>query len=63
MALTRDFTSTIKARADKDPKFRIGLLIEAAECFLNGDVDTGKTLLRRLRERNHRLSGAGEAAG
>jgi DNA-binding phage protein len=46
MALTRDFTSTIKARADKDPKFRIGLLTEAAECFLNGDVDTGKTLLR-----------------
>ena len=46
MALTRDFIATIKQRADKDPKFRVGLLTEAAECFLNGDVDTGKTLLR-----------------
>ncbi len=46
MALTRDFIETIKARAEKDPEFRIGLLTEAAECFLNGDLDTGKTLIR-----------------
>ena len=46
MALTRDFIETIKTRAEKDPEFRIGLLTEAAECFLNGDVDTGKTLIR-----------------
>ena len=46
MALTRDFVETIKARAEKDPEFRIGLLTEAAECFLNGDMDTGKTLIR-----------------
>ena len=46
MALTRDFIATIKERAEKDSKFRIGLLTEAAECFLNGDVDAGKTLLR-----------------
>ena len=46
MALTRNFVETIKARAEKDPEFRIGLLTEAAECFLNGDMDTGKTLIR-----------------
>jgi hypothetical protein len=46
MALTRNFIETIKKRAEKDPEFRIGLLTEAAECFLNGEVDTGKTLLR-----------------
>ena len=44
MALTRSFVETIKERAEKDPKFRIGLLTEAAECFLNGDLETGKTL-------------------
>jgi DNA-binding phage protein len=46
MALTRQFTETIKQRAEKDPEFRIGLLTEAAECFLNGEMATGKTLLR-----------------
>jgi hypothetical protein len=46
MALTRSFAETVKERAARDREFRIGLLTEAAECFLNGDVATGKTLLR-----------------
>ena len=46
MALTRSFVETVKERAARDPEFRVGLLTEAAECFLNGDVATGKTLLR-----------------
>ena len=46
MALTRHFIETIKDRAETDPEFRIGLLTEAAECFLNGEVAVGKTLLR-----------------
>ena len=46
MALTRDFKETVMARARQDPEFREGLLTEAAECFLAGDVDTGKILLR-----------------
>ena len=45
MALTRDFKETVMARARQDPEFREGLLTEAAECFLAGDVDTGKILL------------------
>lgn len=46
MALTREFKSTVMARARKDPAFREGLLTEALECFLAGDLATGKVLLR-----------------
>lgn len=46
MALSRDFKETIKARAENDPAFRLGLLTEAAECFLRDEVDVTKTLLR-----------------
>jgi len=46
MALTRDFNETIKARVERDPAFRKELLIEGIECFLSGDVDTGKAVLR-----------------
>ncbi len=46
MALTRDFKETVLARARRDSEFRQGLLTEAAECFLAGDTDTGKILLR-----------------
>lgn len=46
MPLTRDFKDTIKARADRDSEFRKALLIEGTECFLAGDTETGKTILR-----------------
>lgn len=46
MALTRDFKETVKERAEKDVEFRVGLLTEAAECLINGDVETTKILLR-----------------
>ena len=46
MALTRDFKETIKARAERDPVFRRGLLIEGIEAFIAGDVETGKAVLR-----------------
>ncbi len=46
MALTRDFKDTVMARARHDPEFREGLLTEAVECLLAGDVDAGKILLR-----------------
>jgi len=42
---TRDFRDTIKARAERDPAFRIALLEEALEAFLNTDLETGKLLL------------------
>jgi DNA-binding phage protein len=46
MALTRDFKDTVKARAERDPEFRIALLEEALDAFLNADLETGKVLLR-----------------
>jgi DNA-binding phage protein len=46
MALTRDFRQTVQARVKSDPAFREGLLSEAAESLLSGDVALGKELLR-----------------
>jgi DNA-binding phage protein len=46
MPLTRDFKQTIRARVERDPKFRKALLREGVEAMLAGDVDTAKTILR-----------------
>ena len=46
MALTRSFKETIKARADRDPEFRVAMLQEAIDAFLNAVIQTGKTILR-----------------
>jgi DNA-binding phage protein len=46
MALTRKFADTVKARASRDAAFRLALLREAMDSLLEGDVDTGKTILR-----------------
>lgn len=46
MALTREFKETVKARVDSDPAFRAALLKEAVELMLEGDVATGKAVLR-----------------
>jgi DNA-binding phage protein len=46
MPLTHDFKETIRARAQKDAGFRQALLCEAVECILNGELGTGKTVLR-----------------
>lgn len=46
MPLTQDFKETIRARAQSEPEFRQALLREAVECFINGDLPTGKALLR-----------------
>lgn len=46
MALTRDFQQTVKARADRDPEFRQGLLTEGLEAIVQGEIDVAKTLLR-----------------
>lgn len=46
MPLTRDFKETIRARAERDPRFRKALLREAVEAMLAGDATTAKTILR-----------------
>jgi DNA-binding phage protein len=46
MPLTRDFKTTVKARAERDPAFREALLTEAVELLLSGEIETGKAILR-----------------
>ncbi len=46
MPLTHDFKETIRARALRDAAFRRALLREAVECVINGDLETGKAVLR-----------------
>jgi DNA-binding phage protein len=46
MPLTREFRTTVQERAQRDRAFRVALLSEAMECFLAGDVETGKSVLR-----------------
>ncbi|MEP5728147.1 MAG: transcriptional regulator [Sulfitobacter sp.] len=46
MPLTKNFKDTIKARAERDPEFRVGLFREAVEAMLSDDLETGKVLLR-----------------
>jgi DNA-binding phage protein len=46
MPLPRDFKETIRARAERDPRFRKELLREGVECMLGGDIETAKTILR-----------------
>jgi DNA-binding phage protein len=46
MGLTRDFKETVKARAERDAKFREALLTEAVEQLIAGEVEVGKAVLR-----------------
>ncbi len=46
MPLTRDFKETVRARVERDPKFRKELLREGVEAMLAGDVGTAKAILR-----------------
>ena len=46
MPLTHDFKETVRARAQRDPKFRQALLREAVESILRGELDAGKAVLR-----------------
>jgi DNA-binding phage protein len=46
MALTRDFRETVQAEMKRDPAFRRGLLSDALESLLSGEVSLGKELLR-----------------
>jgi DNA-binding phage protein len=46
MALTRSFKETVHAHLRRDPKFAEALFKEAIDTMLDGDVDTGKEVLR-----------------
>ena len=51
MPLTRDFKETVMARAKSDQDFRSELIVEATNAFLDGDIDTGKRLIRNYYNR------------
>ena len=46
MALSRRVNKAVKARVQRDAAFRRELLREGVETMLNGDVETGKAVLR-----------------
>lgn len=46
MALTRDFKETIMERAAHDEQYRKGLLAEAVNEILEGNLNAGKAMLR-----------------
>lgn len=46
MPLTKDFRDTVKARAGRDPAFRAGLLEEALQAVVDGDLPAARILLR-----------------
>ena len=46
MALTRAFKDTVQARVARDPAFGQALLTEGVNALLEGDLDTGKAVLR-----------------
>jgi len=45
MVLTREFKNTVMELC-KDPEYRKGLLLEALESYLEGDIVVGNSLLR-----------------
>jgi DNA-binding phage protein len=46
MALTRSFKETVQARAISDASFRQALFQEAVQLLLEGDISTGRSILR-----------------
>lgn len=47
MALTKDFNETVRRKLQESEGFRRALLKEAVGCMIAGDVDTGKSVLRK----------------
>ena len=45
MALTRDFSETVREHIQGDPEFRSALLDECVDCVRTGDAATAKRLL------------------
>ncbi len=46
-ALTVSFDETLRENLQRDPEFRRALIREAINCMFTGDVETGKSVLRK----------------
>jgi hypothetical protein len=47
MPLTKSFNETVKVRIQASAGFRRALLREAVGCMISGDLETGKSILRK----------------
>jgi hypothetical protein len=47
MPLTKDFNETVKNKLQRSKGFRRALLREAVSCMIAGDLETGKSVLRK----------------
>ncbi len=47
MPLTKDFNETVRSKLQQSEAFRRALLREAIGCMIAGDVETGKSVLRK----------------
>ena len=63
MPLTTDFNETIREHLQKSEEFRRALLREAIGCMIEGDVDTGKSVLRKYINGTIGFVKLGEALG
>ena len=63
MPLTRDFRETVKNRAELDASFRNGLLTEALESVVRGELDVAKILLRDYINATEGFETVGQAIG
>ena len=61
MALTKEFRETVKDRAERDPEFRRGLLTEAMEAVVRGELDVAKILLRDYKKATEGFETVGKA--
>ena len=63
MALTRSFRDTVRARVASDPAFKQALLTEGLNALLEGDVATGKAVLRDYINATIGFESLGQAVG
>jgi|SRR6185312_14442015 len=63
MALTRSFNATIKEHLQKSRGFRRAMLKEAINCMIEGDVEIGKSVLRKYINGTIGFVKLGEALG
>ena len=63
MALTTSFNETLGKKLRESPGFRRALLKEAVGCMIAGDVETGKSVLRKYINGTIGFVKLGEALG
>lgn len=63
MVLTTSFNETVRKKLQESAGFRRALLKEAVGCMIEGDVDTGKSVLRKYINGSIGFVALGEALG